>query len=210
MKTTKFPVLKAILVASAVIAAIRPGKAQIFPDSYLNVDWQFNVPLSNDFADKSSGWGMNFEGGYFVTDNITVGAFISYHTNLASVGRETLHLTSTSAMTTNQKHSVFQLPFGAVARYNWLKQSVFQPYAGLRLGAEYAEMSSYYYIMKHYEESWGFYMSPEIGVSIFPRPDYRLGFHVALYYAYSSNSSDLLVYSLNNLNNFGIRIGVSF
>ena len=210
MKTRKNIYFKVVALAAIAIAFAMPAKAQLSDNGYANIDWQFNVPLSNDFADKSSGWGMNFEGGYFITDNITVGAFISYHTNLASVGRETLRLSPTSAMTTNQKHSVFQLPFGATARYNWLKHSVMQPYVGLKLGAAYAEMSSYYYIVKHYEDSWGFYMSPEIGVSIFPRPDYRLGFHVALYYSYASNSSDLLVYSLNNLNNFGIRLGVSF
>lgn len=210
MKTIKLPALKAIVLAVAMVAAFQPGKAQVFPNSYINVDWQYNVPLGSSFADKSSGWGMNFEGGYFVTDNITVGAFISYHTNLQSIGRQTLQLTQNSSMTTNQKHALFQLPFGVTGRYNWLKESVFQPYVGLKLGAEYAQMSSYYYVVKHYEDTWGFYMSPEIGVSIFPRPDYRLGFHVALYYSYASNSGDLLVYSVNNINNFGIRVGVSF
>ncbi len=56
----------------------------------------------------------------------------------------------------------------------------------------------------------GFFLSPEIGVSIFPRPDYRFGFHVALYYNYATNSGDVLTYSVNNLNNFGIRVGISF
>lgn len=202
--------IRTIALAAAVLAFVRPAQAQLFPNSYINVDWQVNVPLGGDFAQKASGWGMNFEGGYFVTDNITVGAFIAYHTNLESIGRQTLQLTSGSAMTTNQKHSLFQLPFGASARYNWLKESIFQPYAGLKLGANYAQMSSYYYVVKHYEDTWGFYMSPEIGVSIFPRPDYRLGFHVALYYSYATNSGDLLVYSMDNINNFGIRVGISF
>ena len=82
--------------------------------------------------------------------------------------------------------------------------------AGLKLGASYAEMSSYYYVIKQYTDTWGFYLSPEIGVSIFPDPGYRLGFHVSLYYSYATNSGDLLVYSVNNLNNFGVRVGISF
>ena len=40
--------------------------------------------------------------------------------------------------------------------------------------------------------------------------DYRLGFHVALYYSYATNSGDVLTYSINNINNFGIRVGISF
>ncbi len=208
MKTAKY--LKIFACCAVMLAATLPGKAQIFPNTYINVDWQMGVPLGNDFADKTSGWGMNFEGGYFVTPAITVGPFISYQTNLESIDRQTLNLSDGTALTTNQKHALFQLPFGVTGRYNWLTDSVLQPFVGMKLGACYAEMSSYYYIVKQYSETWGFYMSPEVGVSIFPRPDYRLGFHVALYYSYATNSGDVLIYKLNNINNFGIRVGVSF
>lgn len=208
MKTAKY--LKTALLCAVLLAAVRPAKAQLFPNSYINIDWQMNVPLGSSLADKASGWGMNFEGGYFVTPQIAVGPFISYQTNLQKIHRQTLDLGSGAALTTNQKHSVFQLPFGVTGRYNWLKNSVFQPYAGLKLGACYSEMSTYYYIIKQYTDTWGFYLSPEIGVSIFPVPSYRLGFHVALYYSYATNNGDVLTYSVNNLNNFGIRVGVSF
>ena len=191
MKTSKY--LKTIAFCALMLAAAMPGKAQVFPNTYINIDWQVGVPLGAGFADKASGWGI-----------------ISYQTNLQSISRQTLDLGNGSALTTNQKHALFQLPFGVTGRYNWLTDSVFQPYAGLKLGANYAEMSSYYYIIKQYTDTWGFYLSPEIGVSIFPRPDYRLGFHVALYYSYSTNSGDVLTYSMDNINNFGIRVGISF
>lgn len=208
MKTMKY--LKIAALCAVLLAVVRPAHAQLFPNSYINIDWQMNVPLGSSLADKASGWGMNFEGGYFVTPEITVGPFISYQTNLQKIHRQTLDLGNGSALTTNQKHSVFQLPFGVTGRYNWLKNSIFQPYAGLKLGACYAEFSSYYYIVKQYTDTWGFFLSPEIGVSIFPVPSYRLGFHVALYYSYATNNGDVLTYSVNNLNNFGIRLGVSF
>lgn len=208
MKSMKYILRAALCVASLCIC--RSASAQLLPNSYLNVDWQMNVPLGASFADKASGWGMNFEGGYFVTPAIAVGAFVSYQTNLENIPRQTLDLGSGSALTTKQKHAVFQLPFGVTGRYSWLRYSVFQPYAGLKLGADYAELSSYYYIVKHYTDTWGFFLSPEVGVSIFPRPDYRLGFHVAVYYSYATNSGHVLNYSVDGLNNFGIRVGVSF
>ena len=208
MKTAKY--LKTIALCAVTAFAALPGKAQIFPNTYINVDWQAGVPLGGSFADKASGWGMNFEGGYFVTPAVTVGPFISYQTNLEKIPRQTITLGSGNSLTTNQKHALFQLPFGIASRYNWLKDSIFQPYAGLKLGASYAEMSSYYYVVKQYTDTWGFYLSPEIGVSIFPDPGYRLGFHVSLYYSYATNSGDLLVYSVNNLNNFVVRVGISF
>lgn len=208
MKTAKY--FKTIACCVVLLAAALPGKAQLIPNTYINVDWQMGVPLDNGLADKTSGWGMNFEGGYFVTPAITVGPFLSYQTNLESIDRQTLDLGGGSALTTNQKHALFQLPFGVASRYNWLTDSVFQPYVGLKLGASYAELSSYYYVVRQYTETWGFYLAPEVGVSIFPRPDYRMGIHVALYYSYATNEGDVLVYRVNNLNNFGLRVGISF
>ena len=208
MKTAKY--LKTLACCVVLLAVALPGKAQLIPNTYINVDWQMGVPLDNGLADKTSGWGMNCEGGYFVTPAITVGPFLSYQTNLESIDRQTLDLGDGAALTTNQKHALFQLPFGVASRYNWLTDSVFQPYVGLKMGASYAELSSYYYVVRQYTETWGFYLSPEVGVSIFPRPDYRMGIHVALYYSYATNEGDVLVYRVNNLNNFGLRVGISF
>lgn len=210
MKTPKYPFFKTVALCVAMLAAAEAGKAQIFPNGYVNIDWQVGVPLGTDFADKASGWGMNFEGGYFITPAVTVGPFISYQTNLKSIPRRTLDLGGGSALTVNQKHSLFQLPFGVAARYNWLRERVFQPYVGLKAGASYAETSSYYYIVKQYDDSWGFFLSPEIGASIFPCPEYRFGFHIAVYYSFATNRSDVLTYSVDNLNNFGVRVGISF
>lgn len=208
MKTTKY--LRIAALCALLLAVARPGHAQIFPNSYINIDWQVNVPLGDSFADKASGWGMNFEGGYRITPAVAVGPFISFQTNLQSIGRQTLYLNNGSALTTNQKHAVFQLPFGVTGRYSWLNNSIFQPYAGLKLGACYSQFSSYYYVVKQYENTWGFYLSPEVGVSIFPNPNYRFGLHVALYYSYATNNAKLLTYKVDNLNNFGLRVGISF
>ncbi len=197
-------------LAATIFAGLGTARAQLFPDSYINVDWQMGMPINTDYADKASGWGLNFEGGYRITDNIAVGAFISYQTNIESVPRETLDLGGGAAMTTNQKHTLFQLPFGVTARYSWFNESVLQPYVGLKVGAAWSEMSSYYYIVKQYDDSWGFFTSPEVGVTIFPRPDYRLGIHVALYYSYATNRNQVLGYKVDGMNNLGLRVGIAF
>ena len=198
-------------LCAALLCTGRSASAQLLPDSYFNIDWQVNVPLGTSFADKTSGWGMNFEGGYFLTPEIALGGFLSFQTNLKGIPRETLSLQNgAAALTAQQKHAVFQLPFGVTSRYCWLQNSVLQPYVGMKLGAEYAKLSSYYYVVQRYTETWGFFLSPEVGVSIFPRPDYRLGFHLALYYSYATNSGSVLNYSVDGLSNFGVRVGVSF
>ena len=45
-----------------------------------------NVPLNSNFADKFSGWGMNFEGKYDLTPYWSIGAFLNFHTNHRYVG----------------------------------------------------------------------------------------------------------------------------
>jgi len=207
MKHTNF--LLPALFAAIALCCSRPAAAQALPNAYFNIDWQIGIP-SNGFADDASGWGANLEGGYFLTDAVTIGAFLNYQTNFERFGRRTLTLPSGNALTASQKHAVFQLPFGVSARYNWLKRSIFQPYAGLKIGASWAEFSSYYSVYKQSTDNWGFYLSPEVGVSIFPRRDLRYGFHAAFYYSYATNSGDLLSYSVDHLSNFGFRFGVSF
>ena len=72
MKRVRYLFYVLLLAMASLIPS--EGKAQISLDSYYNIDWQFNIPLSNKFSNKASGWGMNFEGGYYLHNNIAVGA----------------------------------------------------------------------------------------------------------------------------------------
>ena len=53
MKTIKYLTLRLMAVAAIAIAFALPAKAQVTPFTYFNVDWQFNAPISNNFANKS-------------------------------------------------------------------------------------------------------------------------------------------------------------
>ena len=88
-----------------------PGKAQLFPKTYMNVDWQVGMPVDHSFADNNSGWGMNFEGRLLVTPAITVGGFISYQTFLEEIPRQTLLLNNSTSMTTRpETRPLFSCP----------------------------------------------------------------------------------------------------
>ncbi len=101
-------------------------------------------------------------------------------------------------------------PFGAAFRYNVAPESQFQPYAGVQLGASYSEMSTYMNVMKVYDRNWGFYVSPEIGMNMYFTPQKQIGLHIAAYYNYATNKGDVLSYSIDGLNNWGIRLGLAF
>ena len=97
----------------------------------LKVDWQMNAPFSTDFADKLSGWGMNYELGYQFTPRWEAGVFASFHTNHKYVGRQTLSLSPTESLTTDQQRSAFQVPFGVMGAYNLSTNRYIKPYIGV-------------------------------------------------------------------------------
>lgn len=111
MKTIKYLSLRVFAVAALALVFALPTKAQMTDNGYANIDWQYNFPLSNNFADKSSGWGMNFEGGYFLTDNFALGAFLNYHSNHEYFGRQTLPVGEGGSLNTDQQHTCIPVAF---------------------------------------------------------------------------------------------------
>ena len=207
MKTFKKYSIR-LAVAVALFAGLSlPAKSQVSLDAYYNVDWQFNIPI-NEFADKASGWGMNFDAGWYLTPDFAIGAFLSYHTNNQYVNRRVVDVSTQTAVYTDQQRSLYQLPFGVTALYRII-ESDWQPYVALKLGAEYAHMSSYYYIYKSSTDTWGFYMSPEIGVRWYPW-DNGMGLHAAAYYSFSTNDGTVMGQNMDTPGNFGFRLGLAF
>ena len=186
------------------------GNAQIIKGGYLNVDWQFNAPVGNEYANVASGWGMSFEGGYYIIPKMSLGLFVSYHTNNKYIGEQVLRLSDTESLYTDQQHSIYQVPFGITSRWRFIEDRMFEPYIGVKLGAMYTRMESDTQVYTYYQDRWGFNVQPEIGFSLFPMPVNRIGFHMAIYYSYATNKSHVLTYNINGYNNIGFRLGISF
>lgn len=209
-KTIYIKLLAVLLICTAMPTLV---SAQSIKNGYLNIDWQLNSPIGNDdYANKISGWGAQAEGGYYLTSGFSVGAFVAFHTNNKYIGKQTLQIGDTGSITGDQQHSIFQIPFGAALRYAFLRKSTspVEPYIGAKLGTSYSEVSSYMNIFKTYERKWGFFASPEVGVTIYPTRDKNFGFHLAAYYNYATNKSELLTYNLDGLSNWGFRFGIAF
>lgn len=208
MKTIKRFTLRALGLIAITLLFTLPTRAQMTDNGYANIDWQYNFPLNNGFADKSSGWGMNFEGGYYVTDGLALGAFLAYHSNHEYFGRQTIPYNDGS-LNTDQQHTLFQLPFGLVGKYSFDRSGTFQPYNSLKVGPQYAQLKSSFNVFEATDNTWGFYFSPEIGISIYPWA-YGPGLHIAAYYSYGTNKGDLMTYSVDGLSNIGLRLGIAF
>lgn len=209
MKSIKYLSLKALAIMALALVATLPAKAQMTDNAYANIDWQYNFPLSNGFADKGSGWGMNFEGGYYLTDGLAIGAFVAYHSNHEYVGTKTFALKDGGMLTTDQQHTLFQLPFGVAARYSFDRGSSFQPYVGVKLGPQYAQLKSSFNVFQTTDNTWGFYASPEVGFNVYPWA-YGPGIHFAVYYSYATNKGSLFSESMDGTSNIGLRLGIAF
>lgn len=211
MKTFKIKLLAAAVVAVAAFSSMKVNAQEDYRTYFANANWQFNIPIDNSFTSRASGWGANFEGGYFITPKIGIGGFISYSTNHKYIPTETLMPATNSALTTNQQRSLFQLPFGVNMRYRFYPQStICDPYVSFKLGASYVQQSSYISTYNVYDRSWGFYMSPEIGTNIWMNSEKTFGFNMSVYYSFSTNKGQVLDGHINQLNNLGFRLGVAF
>ena len=79
MKTLKKYTSRMAVATALFIGLSLPTYSQVSVDAYYNIDWQFNIP-SNKYVDKASGWGMNFDAGWYITPDIAIGAFMNMST----------------------------------------------------------------------------------------------------------------------------------
>ena len=200
-------IIYTLAVMTAVLLATTQANAQMGKPYYINGGWQFNGTVANNVAESAQGYGAYMEGGYYVTPMLAVGGFASFNSNDQYYGKQTFYFDDHSALTTDLTRSLYQVPFGATLRCRFLWTEL-QPYIEAKIGTEYAQQSTYMstYVSRH--DNWGFYISPEIGMSWFPFSQTDFGFQLAVYYSYATNSNK--AYNLNGINNLGFKLGVAF
>jgi hypothetical protein len=196
-----------MMAAAALVLTAGEASAQMGKRDYINAGWQFNGTVGNDFAKSAQGYGAYMEGGYYVLPTLAVGGFASFNTNNQYVPEETYVFDDKSALTTDLSKSVYQVPFGVTVRYRFLWTEI-QPYVEAKIGTEYSVQSTYMSTFVNRHDNWGFYISPEIGVTIFPFPQTDFGFQIAAYYSYASNHNSS--YAITGINNLGFKLGVAF
>ena len=198
---------KILLILAAIVLAASVADAQVGRRFYVDAGWQFNGTFSNGFAKNASGWGAYLEGGYYFLPRVAAGLFVSYNTNNEYFPKATYDVGGGSALTTDMYHSIYQVPFGATLRYRFAWKKV-QPYVEAKIGAQYAREYELYSTTGLYTSQWGFYASPEVGVTFHPFNRSNLGLQIAAYYSYATNRSQ--AFGINGLNNAGFKLGISF
>ena len=197
-----------ILAASAAMLLVSTqANAQMGKKYYINGGWQFNGTPGNDFVESAQGYGAYIESAFYVTPMLAVGGFASFNTNNEYIPVKTYTFSDMSALTTDLDRSIYQVPFGATLRYRFLRKMA-QPYIEAKIGAEYSTQSTYMSTFVNRHDNWGFYVSPEVGVTIFPFHKADFGFQVAAYYSYATNRNKSI--DMTGINNLGFKLGIAF
>ena len=196
-----------IVTAAAMLFAVTEADAQMGKRYFINGGWQFNGTPGNEFVKSAQGYGAYAEGGYYVTPMFAVGGFANFNTNDEYIPMKTYTFSDQSALTTDLTRTLYQMPFGAMMRYRFMRTE-FQPYLQAKLGAEYSNQNTYMSTFVNRHENWGFYVSPEVGMTFFPFHKTDFGFQVAAYYSYSTNQNKN--YDIKGLNNVGFKLGIAF
>ena len=203
--------MKRIIYILAAAAAFAFTAAEADPQmgkrDYINGGWQFNGTIANSFVQNGQGYGAYIEGGYYLTPMFAIGGFASFNTNNDYIPKQTYTFSDGSALTTDLDRSVYQVPFGSTFRVRFLRSEL-QPYVEAKVGTEYSVQSTYMSTFVNRHDNWGFYISPEVGLTFFPFHKTDFGFQVAAYYSYSTNNNKS--YDIKGLNNVGFKLGIAF
>ena len=193
--------------AAAMLMATAQADAQMGKRYYINGGWQFNGTPGNGFVENAQGYGAYMEGGYYITPMLAVGGFASFNTNEKYIPSTTYTFSDMSALTTDLTRSIYQVPFGATLRVRFLRSEC-QPYAEAKIGAEYSNQNTYMSTFVNRQDNWGFYISPEFGVTFFPFSQTDFGFQIAMYYAFATNQNKSV--DIKGINNLGFKLGIAF
>ncbi len=203
--------MKKIIYIFAAMAALMlatiDADAQMGKRTYVNGGWQFNGTIKNNVAESAQGYGAYIESGFYLTPMIAIGGFASFNSNDQYYPKQTYTFADKSALTTDLTKSLYQVPFGSTVRFRFVR-TMFQPYVEAKIGTEYASQSTYMSTFVSRDDNWGFYISPEVGMTVYPFQNEDFGFQLAAYYSYSTNKSTS--YNLKGINNIGFKLGIAF
>ena len=204
-------IMKKIIYIFAAMAALMlatiDADAQMGKRNYVNGGWQFNGTIKNNVAESAQGYGAYIESGFYVTPMLAIGGFASFNSNDQYYPSQTYTFADKSALTTDLYKSIYQVPFGSTIRLRFAR-TMFQPYIEAKIGSEYSSQSTYMSTFVSRDDNWGFYVSPEVGMTVYPFQNEDFGFQVAAYYSYSTNKST--TYNLKGINNLGFKLGIAF
>lgn len=184
--------------------------AQSYNKNLLAICWEIGFPGNNkNFLSKTSLSGIKLDYRHFIKENLSVGIFADWNSYYQYFPSATYtNPDQTQAVTTDMYRYVYTFPFGANAHYYFNTGKIIKPFAGIAMGAQYAEQKLYYNVFVSQAKNWGFLVKPELGLICKPIPESGFGLLAGVSYSYATNVNK--DFGFNSLQSFNIQIGIIF
>jgi outer membrane protein W len=206
--------LKSLLAISTLISLHGAAQTSASDRDLAAFSWEIGIPTSNKFLNETtlSGWRFEYRKG--INKDFSVGIAMSWSSFDEFFPTETYSSPDkTKAITTDMIRQVYTLPLTLVGHYYMHTNSkMLQPYAGLGLGAQYAEHKAFLNIYEFKDINWGFVARPEVGTLFALSSSSPVRALLGLGYNISTNKIEAFdVKGWNNLTvNIGIGIGTGY
>jgi outer membrane protein W len=169
------------------------------------INWEVAIPNNSDYVSKTSFSNGRAEYRYFMNNQFAIGASIGWNSFNEKVDRQLYETPDGgSAVFTDVIRQVYKLPISFNGYYYFGSSDAFRPYAGLGLGANYAQQEAYFNVFVTEDKNWGFLARPEIGAQYMFNRDMGMNAYVA--YSYATNKSEY--FDSSNLAHIGIGLGL--
>ena len=143
------------------------GNITILDRDMFILNWEIAIPTNSDYLSKTSFRNGRLEYRHLVTNQFAFGFSLGWYSFDEKVDQQLYETEDgASAVFTDVVRQVYQLPFSANGYYYFGNSEEFRPYAGLGLGANYAQQEAYFNVFVVEDSNWGFYVRPEIGASM--------------------------------------------
>ena len=191
----------------SAIAQNTSGNITILDRDMFILNWEIAFPTNSDYLSETSFRNGRLEYRHLVTNQFAFGFSLGWYSFDEKVDQQLYETEDgASAVFTDVVRQVYQLPFSANGYYYCGNSEEFRPYAGLGLGANYAQQEAYFNVFIVEDSNWGFYVRPEIGAHYLFGNGFGLIGYVS--YNYATNSSDF--FNVDYLGHVGIGLGVNW
>jgi opacity protein-like surface antigen len=194
-----------ITIPMVIGVAAQGNPSPAFTDEMFAFSWDVNVPINNNFTNKTSLDGFQLEYRKMIKNDLSVGLEINWAGYDKYYPRKTYQIRN-GAVTTDFYSYLYTFPMALTVHHYFHLNNMIHPYVGLGLGGTYAEMKLYYSTYVSSDYNWGFLVRPELG-AIFKFSDFSgWGLLLGARYNYSTNKQT--DFKINGIQSVGFQLGI--
>lgn len=183
----------AILVAATSFAQSSHRYTQVY-----SFNWQSSLPVGESaaFIPNMCLNGADFNFTYFVTDHIGVGVDFAWNLNSKQTPPQVYPINDNAAIYAAVYKTVQNIPMKTQFKYLFNPYSFVKVYASAGLGATSYVVNTQIQEYQFSDSSWGFLMSPEVGILVPFGKDVHWGANAAVGYNWATNKAQNLYFNL--------------